>query len=191
MANARVKLAKTGHGPHSYSLVVICVVRLLFVLFYVLFVCKCVLPPGDNPIAVNKCIIYLIISYILSCHIFSDSVHFFVVYRYLWRYQIATYIYLHVFLLECLWKDVCFTTPCLFEDMKCQGVNAKLYGKLCRCIPRDSKHACGDAVLQLWIREVVWGADGRAPNSDPPSQLLSYVFFLFFPSPLPSLSCIP
>jgi len=24
------------------------------VLFYVLFVCKCVLPPGDNPIAVNK-----------------------------------------------------------------------------------------------------------------------------------------
>jgi len=27
------------------------------VLFYVLFVCKCVLPPGDNPIAVNKYII--------------------------------------------------------------------------------------------------------------------------------------
>ena len=35
-------------------LVVICVVRLLFVLLYVLFVCKCVLPPGDNPIAVNR-----------------------------------------------------------------------------------------------------------------------------------------
>ena len=59
------------------------------------------------------------------------------------------------FFLECLWKDVCFTTPCLFEDMKCRGVNAKLYEKLCRCIPRDSKHACGDAVLQLWIRKVV------------------------------------
>ena len=28
-ANARVKLAKTGHGPHSNTLVVICVVRLL------------------------------------------------------------------------------------------------------------------------------------------------------------------
>ena len=27
-------------------------------LFYVLFVCKCVLPPGDNPNAVNKYIIY-------------------------------------------------------------------------------------------------------------------------------------
>jgi len=30
------------------------------VLFYVLFVCKCVLPPGDNPIAVNKYIISII-----------------------------------------------------------------------------------------------------------------------------------
>jgi len=56
-ANARVKLAKTGHGPHSSTLVVICVVRLLFVLFYVLFVCKCVLPPADNPVSVNKYII--------------------------------------------------------------------------------------------------------------------------------------
>jgi hypothetical protein len=38
-ANAKVKFAKTGHGPHSFTLVVICVVRLLFVLFYVLFQC--------------------------------------------------------------------------------------------------------------------------------------------------------
>jgi hypothetical protein len=58
-ANARVKLV-TGQGPHSSTLVVICVDRLLFVLFYVLFVCKCVLPLCDNPIAVNKYInIYL------------------------------------------------------------------------------------------------------------------------------------
>ena len=55
-ANARVKLAKTGHGPHSSTLAVICVVRLLL-MFYVLFVCKCVLPPGDRPIAVDKYII--------------------------------------------------------------------------------------------------------------------------------------
>jgi hypothetical protein len=60
-ANARVKLAKTGHGPHYSTLVVICVVRLLFVLFYVLFVCKCILPPGDNPFAVSKYIISYII----------------------------------------------------------------------------------------------------------------------------------
>ena len=32
-ANARVKLAKTGYGPHSSTLVCICVVRLLIVLF--------------------------------------------------------------------------------------------------------------------------------------------------------------
>ena len=65
-ANAKVKLAKTGHGPHSSTLVVICVVRLSFVLFYVLFVCKCLLPPGDNPTAINKFIISYNISYIIS-----------------------------------------------------------------------------------------------------------------------------
>jgi len=32
-------------------------------MFYVLFVCKCVLPPGDNPIAVNKYIIIIYQSY--------------------------------------------------------------------------------------------------------------------------------
>jgi len=42
-ANARVKLAKTRHGPLSSKLLVVCVVLLLFVLFNVLFVCKCVL----------------------------------------------------------------------------------------------------------------------------------------------------
>jgi hypothetical protein len=39
---------------------VFCVVRLLFV-FTVLFVCKCVHPPGDNPVTVNKYIISYII----------------------------------------------------------------------------------------------------------------------------------
>jgi hypothetical protein len=34
------------------------------VLFYVLFVCKCVLPPADNPIAVNKYTISYHISYL-------------------------------------------------------------------------------------------------------------------------------
>ena len=62
-ANARVILAKTGHGPHSSKIVV----------FYVLFVCKCVLPPGDNPIAVNK----YIIKSIETCPTFS-SLHLFV-----------------------------------------------------------------------------------------------------------------
>jgi hypothetical protein len=35
-------------------LFVICVVLLLNVMFYVLFMCKCVLPPGVNHIAVDK-----------------------------------------------------------------------------------------------------------------------------------------
>jgi hypothetical protein len=35
-------------------LFVIRVVLLLIVMFYVLFMCKCVLPPGVNPIAVDK-----------------------------------------------------------------------------------------------------------------------------------------
>ena len=61
-ANARVKHAKTGHGRHSSILFASCVVRLLFVLFYVLFVCKCVLPPGDNPIAVNKYTYHIILT---------------------------------------------------------------------------------------------------------------------------------
>ena len=41
-ANARVYIAKTGHGPHSSKkfCVVLCIV--CFVSFYVLFVCKCV-----------------------------------------------------------------------------------------------------------------------------------------------------
>jgi hypothetical protein len=57
-ANARVKTRKDGARLALYHISCICVVWLLFVLFYVLFVCKCVLPPGDNPIAVNKYIIY-------------------------------------------------------------------------------------------------------------------------------------
>ena len=73
-ANARVKLAKTGHGPHSSKLVVICVVLLLIVLFYVLFVCKCVLyycRRATTQLQLTKYIIsyhmsYYIISYIIS-----------------------------------------------------------------------------------------------------------------------------
>jgi hypothetical protein len=42
-ANARVKLVKTGHGPHSSTLVDICVVRLLFVLFGCYLCCSVVI----------------------------------------------------------------------------------------------------------------------------------------------------
>jgi len=77
-ANARVKLAKTGHGPHSSKLVVICVV--LFVICVVLcivcvYMCSVLLPPGDNPIVLKKYIKVFNqnvrrISFLGSCKIF-------------------------------------------------------------------------------------------------------------------------
>jgi hypothetical protein len=61
-ANARLQFARTGHGQHSSKFVisvffVIHIVLLLIVMFYVLFGCKRVLPPGVNPSAVDKYII--------------------------------------------------------------------------------------------------------------------------------------
>jgi hypothetical protein len=77
-ANARAKLSKTGHGQHS-SKFVVCVVLfvirsvlLLFVLFYVLLVCKCVLPPGVNPTAVDK---YINISLNMVEKLYVSKVH--------------------------------------------------------------------------------------------------------------------
>ena len=46
-ANARVYLAKTGHGPHSSNCcVVLCIVCVKM--------CTVLLPPGDNPIAATN-----------------------------------------------------------------------------------------------------------------------------------------
>jgi hypothetical protein len=70
-ANARVIRAKTGHDPHS-SKFLCCLMHFLccsmycFASFIVcMYMCNLLLPPGDNPIAVNKYII-LHISYIIS-----------------------------------------------------------------------------------------------------------------------------
>ena len=52
-ANARVNLTKKGHGLHTSTLVVVLFGCYLCCSMYYLFVCKCVLPPGDNLIAVN------------------------------------------------------------------------------------------------------------------------------------------
>ena len=63
-ANARVLLAKTGHGPHSSKIVVLFYVFLFCIVLCIVCVWKCtvLLPPGDNPIAFNK---YIIVSIIL------------------------------------------------------------------------------------------------------------------------------
>ena len=86
-ANARVKLTKTGHGPRSSISICICVVRLLFVLFYVLFVCKCVLPPGDNPTAVNKCVIsyQTQLCLALSSFLSAQKIHLIITCSYVWN----------------------------------------------------------------------------------------------------------
>ena len=55
------------------GLCIVCVVLCIvcFVSFYVLYVCKCVLlPPGDNPIAVNKYIISVLTFGRLMTHIY-------------------------------------------------------------------------------------------------------------------------
>jgi hypothetical protein len=54
-----IKSRCTDKQKSNINRVKLFVVRLLFVLFCVLFVCKCVLPPGDNPVAVNKYIKFI------------------------------------------------------------------------------------------------------------------------------------
>jgi hypothetical protein len=71
-ANARVQLAKTGHGPHS-SQILCFSMYCFFVLFYVLFVCKCVLyccHRVSTQLQFKKYIVYHIISYQ-----YNDAVH--------------------------------------------------------------------------------------------------------------------
>ena len=61
-ANAKVKLAKTWHSPHSSKLVLICVVLLWFASFCVLFVCinvYCTAATGCQPNCGFKYISYI------------------------------------------------------------------------------------------------------------------------------------
>jgi hypothetical protein len=92
MANANVKPAKTGHGPHS-SYFLCCS---MYYLFCVVFCIVCVymytelLPPCGYPIAV-KYISYHIISYhIISYHIISYHII---------SYRIISYISYHIYII--------------------------------------------------------------------------------------------
>jgi hypothetical protein len=53
-ANARVKLAKNGARPALFHIISYLCCSVVICVVLILFVCKCVLPPGDNPTAVNK-----------------------------------------------------------------------------------------------------------------------------------------
>ena len=97
-ANARVKLTKRGHSSHS-SILDICVVLLLFVVFYVLFVCKCVLyychrlstqmqltniyhiSYHISYHTISYIISYLIISYIISYRIILCHISYHIIYH--------------------------------------------------------------------------------------------------------------
>ena len=87
-ANARVKLAKTGHGPHSSKIVVLFYVVLYRLCVYV----YCTLPPGDNPIVVNKYIIPYII-YHISYIIYHTS---YIIYYISYHISYITYISYHI-----------------------------------------------------------------------------------------------
>ena len=90
-ANARVKLEKTGHGPHSSKLVVV------FVLFYVQFVCKCVLYYCHRVATqlqltnISHHIIYPIIYHIVSYHISYRIISYHIYYIYIYIYHITSY----------------------------------------------------------------------------------------------------
>jgi len=75
-ANARVKPAKTGHGPQSSYLVncfVLCIVCVVLCTVCV-YMCTVLLPPGGYPIAVKYIISYMM-SYHISHHIITYIIY--------------------------------------------------------------------------------------------------------------------
>jgi len=71
-ANARVKPAKAGHGPHSSSFLCCCMYCLFCVVLCIvcMYMCTVLLPPGGYPIAVKYIISYHIsyaVKWILLC----------------------------------------------------------------------------------------------------------------------------
>lgn len=68
-------------------------------------------------------------------------------------------------------------TVAAFEATKCQRADAKLCGRLCRCIPPDGKHAYSVTTSQLWMQEFVWAFMGVLRIV---TQLLSFSIMFSF-----------
>jgi hypothetical protein len=122
-----------GHGPHSSTLFVIWVFRLLFVLFCVLFVCKCVLPLGDNPIAVNKYIIIIIFNHKTMFRpymLINQSPLSLFLYFYICTVQVKIAHYLLTPVFRIIQP---INTPLWRMDHKNQTMPAKSY-KFCVCV---------------------------------------------------------
>ena len=100
-AKAGVKLAKMGHGPHSSRLVVICVVLLLFVLFYVLFVFVwfCVL-------FVCKCVLYYCHRVLTQLKLANISYHHIISYHIISYHIISYHIISYHIICVCVWGGV-------------------------------------------------------------------------------------
>ena len=103
-ANARIKPAKTGHGPHCSKILCCSMYCLFCVVLCTICVemCSILLPPAVNPIAVDKYIsyhiihiksyiMYRIISYTVSYHIYRVSNHIYI-YIYIIPYHISYHI---------------------------------------------------------------------------------------------------
>jgi hypothetical protein len=130
-ANARVKPAKTGHGPHS-SKFLCCSVYFLCCSMYCLscevlcivcvYMCTELLPPGGYPIVV-KYIIYAIYLYIMSHHIILYHIiyhfisHLIIYHIYIISHHIIHHIIYHIIYHQQL-KTAYETTIVLGEEME-------------------------------------------------------------------------
>jgi hypothetical protein len=132
-ANVRVKLAKTGHGPLSS--------KLLFVLFYVLFVCKCVLyychwvSSQLQLTNISYHIYHHIISYIISGPRCTKFLFNFI--RWIKRYSGET---------------VCIRIQCAEDDrgrLRGLGIMRKIAEGIC-CILQADRWTCGGFQLLRW-----------------------------------------
>jgi hypothetical protein len=76
-ANARVKPAKTGHGPHFSKLLSCSMYCLFFVVLCIVcvYVCTELLPLGGYPIAVKYIISYNQQMHNRGCYLFSSLLH--------------------------------------------------------------------------------------------------------------------